>query len=193
MSPAYIPTLFQHVGSPTKRKAESQLASYNRRNATKRRRLDAMHQEKATMTLLELSSNTEPEGNMDSTTSDVQEDVDLCRDSIADVDDSQTCVSSVSQSTGTMTELTSEFVEDLMICNALRVENLELKKKLRDVMIPECFVDDAKVTFFTGLPCRKILDAIFEFTSPYVPNSRSVLLPFHQFIMVLMKLHINAE
>ncbi len=35
-----------------------------------------MHQEKATMTLLELSSNTEPEGNMDSTTCcDVQEDV----------------------------------------------------------------------------------------------------------------------
>ncbi len=64
-SPAYIPTLFQHVRSPTKRKAESQLASYNRRNATKRRRLDAIHQDKATMTLLELSSNTEPEGNMD--------------------------------------------------------------------------------------------------------------------------------
>ncbi len=80
--PAYIPTLFQHVGSPTKRKAESQLASYNRRNAiTKRRRLDAMHQENATMTLLKLSSNTEPGGNMNSTTCcDVQEDVDLCRD-----------------------------------------------------------------------------------------------------------------
>ncbi len=93
-----------------------------------------------------------------------------------------------------MTELTSEFVEDLMRdFNALRVENLELKKKLRDVMIPECSVDDAKESFFTGLLCRKILDAIFEFTSPYVPNSRSVLLPFHQFIMVLMKLCLNAD
>ncbi len=61
-----------------------------------------------------------------------------------------------------MTEFTSEFVEDLMRdCNALCVENFELKKKLRDVMIRECFVDDAKGVFFTGLPCRKILHAIF--------------------------------
>ncbi len=100
---------------------------------------------------MKLRSNTEPEGNMDIVLLVV-----MCKkmliSTIADIDDSQTCVSSVSQSTGTMTELTSEFVEDLMRdCNALCVENLELKKKLRDVMIPECFVDDAKVSFFTGL------------------------------------------
>ena len=101
------------------------------------------------MTLLKLSSNTLPEGNIDSTIScDVPANADLCSDGIANL--FQTYVASVSQSTGTMTEV-GEFVENLMRqCDAWRKEHLQLKK-LSDVIIQECFVDYANVTFFIGV------------------------------------------
>ncbi len=40
LSPAYIPSIFVHVESPVKRKAEQDMGRYERNKATRKRRLD---------------------------------------------------------------------------------------------------------------------------------------------------------
>ena len=50
-----------------------------------------------------------------------------------------------------------------------------------------------KVCYYTGLLSIEILDAVFEFVTPYVPNRRSATPPFQQFLMVLMKLRLNVD
>ena len=49
------------------------------------------------------------------------------------------CFPSVNQSTCTMTEVTGEFVDDLMRIYSLR--------RTKGWTIPECFVDDANMSF----------------------------------------------
>ena len=46
-SPAYVPSLFCHVKSPVKRKAENDMQRYNRTNACKKRRLETSLREEA--------------------------------------------------------------------------------------------------------------------------------------------------
>ena len=50
-SPAYVPTLSDHIKSPVKRKAERQLARYERTSLCKKRRLQAQREEAASSTL----------------------------------------------------------------------------------------------------------------------------------------------
>lgn len=52
---AYVPSLFDHIKSPAKRKAEHQLARYERTNMSKRCLL-AQHEEEAASSLLSLST-----------------------------------------------------------------------------------------------------------------------------------------
>ena len=98
------------------------------------------------------------------------------------------------RSCSVMTDITAESIDCLeRDCAALREENLELKKKINQ-KTPETFLDNKeKVRYFTGLPSFITLKAIFAFVSPYVPNSRSKLPAFQQFILVLMKLRLNVD
>lgn len=51
-SPAYVPSLFDHIKSPAKRKAERQLARYEHTIVSKRRRLLAQREEEPVNSLL---------------------------------------------------------------------------------------------------------------------------------------------
>ena len=59
-------------------------------------------------------------------------------------------------------------------------------------MTEEHLKDDKKVKFCTGLPSYTVLLAIFNLISPHVTNhQRHTITKFQQFMMVLMKLHLD--
>jgi len=133
-----------------------------------------MHQEEAAITLLEFSTNTEHEDNIDCNTfRDVQENAELCSDAIADVKDFQACIPSVNQCTGTMTEITGELVEDLIECYD---SGMLCRQCQESLFLTSVLQDD------TDLSSRQMRDAIFCLL---IHMYQTVLLSFHQFITVL--------
>ena len=87
---------------------------------------------------------------------------------------------SCEQSCSIMTDMTVKNINDLeRECDRLREENFKMKKELKSVEIPGSILNDnKKVCYFTGLPSIRTVRAIFEYVSPHVPNSRSLLPPF---------------
>ena len=164
-SPAYVPTLFEHVESPVKRKAERDMVRYERVTEWKRRRLDAQKKEQAALALFDLSTN-------------------------ADLPEQGPTLG-----LSTMTEQTKDDITGLEVeCYRLRRENADLKVEIaRHQMSDDYFTDDSKVNYYTGLPSLKILMAIFDFVSPYVETSRSTLTEFQQFMLVLLKVRLNLD
>ena len=184
-SPAYIPTLFEHTKSPAKRKAVCQLARYEHKKRRLEARLEAEREEAATA-LLQLGTT---ESVCGTTERDLEDFLPVQRpDQCSDLPPQQPGIS-------VMTDLTMQSIDRLeMECSALRQENLKLKMKIKSLREPETFLDDnKKVRYFTGLPSFQTLTAIYDFVSPYVPNSRSTVPAFQQFVMVLMKLRLNAD
>ena len=56
----------------------------------------------------------------------------------------------------------------------------------------EYFDSDAKVRFYTGLPCLDTLKSVFAFLEPYINRKSKNLTAFQELIMVLMKLTLNV-
>ena len=54
------------------------------------------------------------------------------------------------------------------------------------------FDTEDKVRFYTGLPSMEVLMVVFEFVSPHVTRQTQSLDRFQEFIIVLMKLRLNA-
>ena len=54
------------------------------------------------------------------------------------------------------------------------------------------FRDNAKVSFYTGLPTYKVLEATFIHASPFVKCLTQCLTLFQEMTMVLMKLRLNV-
>ena len=54
------------------------------------------------------------------------------------------------------------------------------------------FDTEDKVRFYTGLPSMEVLMVVFEFVSPHVTRQTQSLNRFQEFIIVLMKLRLNA-
>lgn len=51
--------------------------------------------------------------------------------------------------------------------------------------------DNARVKYYTGVPCFATLMAIFNFISVHVQDGKTALSNFQQFLLVLMKLWLN--
>ncbi len=58
-------------------------------------------------------------------------------------------------------------------------------------ILSNIFNYNIKVCYFIGLPSIGIVRAIFEYISPHVPNSHSIVPLFQLFVMVLMKLRLS--
>ena len=54
------------------------------------------------------------------------------------------------------------------------------------------FDTDDKIRFYTGLPSMEVLRVVFEHVSPHVTRQTQSLNRFQEFIIVLMKLRLNA-
>ncbi len=191
VSPAYVSTLFKYVRSPAKRKALCQLERYERTGMLKKRRLEAQCEEAASNTFLEASTimlrDKEADGLPEQTDSMTCSELEVSED-VTDSCEQSSC--------SVMTDMTVNSVNDLeRECDKLREENLKMKQELKSLktIIDNFFNDIKKVCYFTGLPSIETVRAIFDYISPHVPNSRSVLPAFQQFVMVLMKLRLNAD
>ncbi|XP_065679757.1 uncharacterized protein LOC136094095 [Hydra vulgaris] len=73
-------------------------------------------------------------------------------------------------------------------------ENIKLKEKLLSFEVTvESFTDDDKVLYYTGLPCRKVLLAVFQHVEAYISlTARSRLSKFQKLILALMKLRLGT-
>nr|XP_047122674.1 uncharacterized protein LOC124806102 [Hydra vulgaris] len=73
-------------------------------------------------------------------------------------------------------------------------ENIKLKKKLLSFEVTvESFTDDDKVLYYTGLPCRKVLLAVFQHVEAYISlTARSRLSKFQKLILALMELRLGT-
>lgn len=171
LSPDFVPTLFSHLKSPVKRKAERDLVKYERRREVKRRRLECSVRDEAAAALLQLGDDT---SGVDTGMEEASHQLQL--------------------SCSTMTDLSSEQIVRLQTeCQLLRDENCCLKASSGCLLTEESLKhDDAKVKFYTGLPFFKTLMAVFTYISAHVVSGpRSSITKFQQFIMVLMKLRLN--
>ncbi|KAG7261450.1 hypothetical protein CRUP_024126 [Coryphaenoides rupestris] len=77
--------------------------------------------------------------------------------------------------------------------NRLLNENRELKcalakRKMDEESLKE---DDAKVKYYTGLPCFGLLMGLLSTVMPYLPTSFRTLSPFQMVFLTLMRLRLN--
>ena len=56
----------------------------------------------------------------------------------------------------------------------------------------EDMLDDDKVTFYTGLPTLKLLDALYGHIAPHITRRSLTLTNYQELVMVLMKLSLDT-
>ena len=209
LAPNYVPSLFPQLKSPAKRKLENSASSFQRRQATKRKRLSIVEQ-----VLLSGEINNEGE-DPDGTGDDVVEhgegsyqSEETCNTSRAEsdacdnVDENYECTAVPSSEVvvGSQPVFQCDFCEGLeneLLTSKKHCRHLELvnerltarvlsRESLRD--------DDTKVQYYTGLPSYEILVIVFDFVTVGLPDSfgSSLCSVFEQFLMVLIRLRLNA-
>ena len=207
-SPAYSPSIFKHIKSPRKRKAEEDLRRFSRLKQSKRRRIEGFERERK-----EAQNRQKEAEEREKIRHEAQQE----RDMIEAEKRSETAEAllqlsrvEITKSLSTITELTlSDLAEvekaasekDVLSKENARLkeENASLRKQvisLRQAIItPESLKDcDQKVKYYTGLPSYNILKAVFDFVYPCVKNySRTALPLFNQFLMVLARLRVNMD
>ena len=100
--------------------------------------------------------------------------------------------SAVEQSTvSVMTDVTMESISRLELeCATSLEENIKLQSDLQSLKQEDT---PTKVCYYIRSPSIEILNAVFEFVSTHVLNTRSATPPFQQYVLVLMKLRLNVD
>ena len=192
VSPDFIPSVFDYVKSPQKRKLINDIERYDRTLATKKRRMDnAAAAESRLVSLADDGTSNgldflEPHtGAFTSTILSISE------------------IEKLESRTRLLEKENSKLKEEnecLLLSNhALKEQLNNLQGECRLLKESECMLsqewfegNDAKVKYYTGLPNFVTLLAIYNFFAPYIEiTNRSVLSPFQQLMIALMKLHLN--
>ena len=217
LAPNYIPTIFPQVKSPAKRKLENSAAVFERRQATKRKRLYVVQQQALSSREEnegeaedgnesdddDDESNTDPDNASDIADDQVVADeiVDDTSDDLEEEEDDEAIMMPFSEdATDHEPVFRCDFCKDLedelstakKHCKHLELVNEKLTAKV--VSRESLRNDDIKVQYYTGLPSYEILEIVFEFVTVGVPDSfaTSSCSVFDQFLMVLMRLRLNA-
>lgn len=88
--------------------------------------------------------------------------------------------------------LTFYVVNFMMQAHRQRTLIIYLRKKVIEFDEEYFRNSDNKVLFYTGLPSYEILNFVFELVSPSVSCRSQSLSPFQEFVMVLIKLRLDA-
>ena len=88
--------------------------------------------------------------------------------------------------------LTFYVVNFMMQAHRQRTFIIYLRKKVIEFDEEYFRNSDNKVLFYTGLPSYEILNFVFELVSPSVSCRSQSLSPFQEFVMVLIKLRLDA-
>jgi len=194
LAPNYIPSIFPQLKSPAKRKLEESAAVFQRREATKRKRLCAMQQatqkkqvtQRQQVREQDMSSLEGDEGDVTSDSDEIIDEIFNCEE-ISNADDrvtaDQTEDGICNEETLMMpsTEdgepvfrcdfckgLEGELSTSKQQCKHLELVNEKLTAKV--VSRESLCHDDIKVQYYTGLPSYEILEIVFEFVTDGLPD-----------------------
>lgn len=98
----------------------------------------------------------------------------------------------IANNVATMTDLTMEDLEKLLIEQQKKIKLLEDMLSAQDINL-ENFKDDEKTNFFFGLSTFKTMKYLFEVLEPYLPESKNKLTKFNVFYLVLTRLRLNLS
>lgn len=194
LSPDYVPSIFDFVKSPVKRRKASQLQAYDRRKQARqvRSQFSPLQAEiNAATSLLELGNVLPTEGDIDMEGCPV---INSTEASVSTTETQTDLLSTCTATTETQTDLSMTCIAELEHkCELLQKERYHLFTSVQSLGINEISLQpDAKVKFYTGLPSFGILKTLFDFVAPHIPDHRLSAVPkFQQFCMVLMKLRLN--
>lgn len=175
-----------------KKREQLSIARREREVAEKRRKLhesslpvaEIHFSEPSTSTELEESQNEGTEGT-DEETFSVNPAVELCEseDIVPDVE------LRVKDAECQTTNADTEYQE--AECQTAEFDYMFQKNKYQ-APSKDFFDSDDKVRFYTGLPSMEVLMVVFEHVSPHVTRQTQLLDRFQEFMIVLMKLRLNA-
>ena len=206
LSPDYIPSIFEHVASPAKRRAKEELDKFRRRSEVRRKRLLNSERQEAAESLLSLSkfgngiTYCEPHTGVSTMTDLSMIDIDVA---IKEREELRSLVKSL---TDKIKILEADNTDLRQTSQALKIESQNLKqqyeqeKKRNSILEAAADHDfvkslqgqDEKVKYYTGLPTYTCLTAVFEFVfPPPQTDDRFSLTHFNQFVLALMKMRLN--
>ena len=215
MSPDYVPSIFDYVKSPEKRRLSLNLDRYERTVQVKRRRVLNDARYSCAVSLLELSESgnnlqyCEPHTGVASSTAMTIRDIDELESKCAVLQDQNRQLVMDHEQLKLVNQKLLDETEYLKKQNSIlikRCEELQEESRLAAEMSAKQLAagnimqqaslqnDDSKVRYYTGLPNFAVLLTLFN----YLVNSRGVefgnrsaLDLFQQFMVVLMKLRLN--
>ena len=163
LSPSYVPRIFDFVRSPTKRKASSDVARYDRSLAkrTKDEKANASWSGSVDDLLRESETDEQPESSGEETLMLQHKSRELHEENQKLKDENWRLKESFAS-------LTSDSFSEKSFC-----------------------ADDSKVRFYTGLPSFTTLMAVITHVSANVPPTAGSLSLFTQILLVLIKLRLN--
>ena len=211
LAPNYVPTLFPQLSSPAKQTLEKGASSFERRQATKRKRLSvqssAVKNKPTTGREAEID-DTEGVDVADNSLVEVCEQVyneELGNDDYDDIVDHEgdnvtlepICFEDISWAPPIFKcDFCDKMEEELFKARRVKKQLESANKKLSPKVLSResLHISDPKVQYFTGLQSYEILELVFEFVTSGLPDSfaASSCSVFDQFLLVMMHLRLNV-
>ncbi|KAM9318965.1 uncharacterized protein KZ484_023277 isoform 1-T1 [Pholidichthys leucotaenia] len=195
LNPDYVPSMFKHVSTPTKRRKKEAMEKYLCIQDMKQRRKESLKRSGAANVLLQLSqASTQPESVEESVYETSEDQTNDAAEAIRSEDPQQSCDVTFD---GPCTNsrcigMSQQFQELLADHDALRDEVIELKTTIRNLKFDEkSLVDnDDRVQALTGLPSYAKLEVVFDTVKAHLKTNSSVTV-YQQIILALMRLRMN--
>ncbi|ELU18439.1 hypothetical protein CAPTEDRAFT_129777, partial [Capitella teleta] len=194
LSVDYLPSIFEFVPSPKKRKLKADAERYEQRQSLKKQRQDNVRVKEAAKALLMIAEPPEKPHSSSSYSQPPDQDT-TSTSSLSSNNEINIFIGPPSPTSNDLADPDdAPITPDLhMEIAALRRENLALKQELLKVTITKesLMQNPAKLKFFTGLSHITILEAVIEFLEPLLPDLGK-LSKFQQIIVTLIKLRLNV-
>jgi hypothetical protein len=197
LSVDYLPSIFEFVPSPKKRKLKADAERYEQRQSLKKQRQNNVRVKEAAKALLMIAEPPEEPHSSSSYSQPPDQDATSTSSSSSN-NEINIFIGPPSPTSNDLADpgdapINSQTPDLHMEIAALRRENLALKQELLKVTITmeSLKQNPAKLKFFTGLSHITILETVIDFLEPLLPDPGK-LSKFQQIIVTLIKLRLNV-